>query len=197
MASIVFAGIGGQGVITVATIVGKAAVADGKNALMTELHGMAQRGGRISVELRIGNYESAIIPEGKADAIVGFEEMEAARNVPKLKENGIILVNRRRIHPVTLSRTVQEYPQLKVEEILGKYRTYYIEADAKALELGNKKVVNTIMLGALYSTGLLNLNEQTLLRVLEESFDERYRMINSNAFSAGKMLVGQEITSTV
>ncbi|MGC8656076.1 MAG: 2-oxoacid:acceptor oxidoreductase family protein, partial [Thermoplasmata archaeon] len=72
MTSIVFAGIGGQGVITVSNIVGRAAVIEGKNAMMTELHGMAQRGGRISVDLRIGDYRNAIIPNGSADVIVAF-----------------------------------------------------------------------------------------------------------------------------
>lgn len=71
MVSIVLAGVGGQGVITVANLIGRAAVIDGKNVLMTELHGMAQRGGRILVELRIGNYKSPIIPEGRADVLLG------------------------------------------------------------------------------------------------------------------------------
>lgn len=197
MVSIVFAGIGGQGVITIATIVGKAAVMEGKNALMTELHGMAQRGGKISVELRLGNYKSAIIPEKKADIIVGFEEMETARNTVKLRDNGVILLNRRRIYPVTLIRTVREYPKEEVKRVLDKFRTFYIEADDAALELGNKKVANTVMLGALYSTGVLQLNERSIIECMEGSFNEKYLELNRKAFDAGKSFMSPELSKAV
>jgi len=190
--SIVFAGIGGQGVITVSNIVGRAAVIEGKNAMMTELHGMAQRGGRISVDLRIGNYRNAIIPNGSADVIVAFEEMEAVRNIGKMKEDGIIIINERRIHPITLIRNAQNYPEMEMEEILSRFNVIRIRADEIALKLGSKKSVNMVMLGALYASGTLELKEESIMRAVEESFGSRYMEINKNAFLQGRNAMGRE-----
>jgi len=184
MVSIVLAGVGGQGVITVANLIGRAAVIDGKNVLMTELHGMAQRGGRILVELRIGNYKSPIIPEGRADVLLGFEELEAARNIHKLSENGILLVNRRRIHPVPRIVKVMEYPEEPLVQ-LERRGAVFIEADSIALQLGNKKVVNTIMAGSLFSTGMLPLSEDSLKDAIREVFG-KYSDINMRAFEEGR-----------
>lgn len=191
MSSIVFAGIGGQGVITVSNIVGRAAVIEGKNAIMTELHGMAQRGGRISVDLRIGDYRSAIIPSGMADAIVAFEEMEAVRNIVKMKQEGIILLNMRKIHPVTLIRNAENYPEAEINEILSKYDVVRIDADEIALRLGSKKSVNMVMLGALFATGLLQLKEESLMKAVEESFGSKYLDVNKKAFNEGSAAIGR------
>lgn len=189
MVSIIFAGVGGQGVVTAANTIGKAAVLEGKPALMTELHGMAQRGGRISVELRIGPYKSAIIPNGGCEAIVGFEEMETARNVAKLIDSGIILLNSRRIHPLPLIRSEQEYPTDQIERILRPFKIFHIEADHAATELGNKRVVNSVMLGALYSTGLLEIEEGSIMKVIDDSFNLKYRDVNKKAFEFGKTFI--------
>ncbi len=192
MTSIVFAGIGGQGVITVANIVGRAAVIEGKNALMTELHGMAQRGGRISVDLRIGDYKNAIIPVGDADVIVAFEEMEAVRNIGKLKKDGIIIINERKIHPITLIRNAEDYPDDYLKNILDNYRHIWVNADDIALSLGSKKAVNMVMLGALYASGLLNISENSIMKAVEESFGSRYMDVNKNAFLEGKNAMSQK-----
>jgi indolepyruvate ferredoxin oxidoreductase beta subunit len=184
--SFVFAGVGGQGLITIANIVGRAALAEGKYAVMTELHGMSQRGGAISVEMRIGEYKSAIIPAGTADAIVGFEEMEAVRNINKLKENGMILLNRRSIHPVDLTMILRSYPVQEIQTELRKHNTIFVEADEIALKLGNKRVTNTVMVGALFATGLLGLREDSLLTAIKGSLDSKYWNVNLAAFAAGK-----------
>ncbi len=192
MTSIVFAGIGGQGVITVANIVGRAAVIEGKNALMTELHGMAQRGGRISVDLRIGDYKNAIIPAGDADVIVAFEEMEAVRNIGKLRKDGIIIINERKIHPITLIRNAEDYPDDYLKNILEKYSHIWVNADDIALSLGSKKSVNMVMLGALYASGLLNIREDSIMKAVEESFGSRYMDVNKSAFLEGKNAMSQK-----
>ena len=186
MTSIVFAGTGGQGVITISYIIGKAAVHEGKNVLMTELHGMAQRGGKIAVELRIGDYRSSIIPMGTADALVAFEEMEAMRNSGKLREGGIVLVNRRKIHPVTLITRAEDYPDELVQDFLGKIKATMIDADEIALGLGNKRTVNVVMLGALFSTGILGLGKESILSAIRESLGEKNFEVNSRAFEAGQ-----------
>jgi indolepyruvate ferredoxin oxidoreductase beta subunit len=197
MASFVFAGVGGQGIITVAIILGRAAVIEGKPVLMTELHGMAQRGGKISVEVRLGDYKSAIIPSKTADAMVAFEELEAVRNISKLKEGGIILLNRRRIHPVSLTIRQQNYPDQIVESELKKYATVSVEADTTALELGNKRVANTVMVGALFATGLLGLDEESMIAAIKESLPERHWEVNLKAFEEGKRLVLEQSAKAV
>ncbi len=186
MVSIVFAGVGGQGVVTVAIIVGRAAVIEGKNALMTELHGMAQRGGKILVEVRIGNYRSPVIPARSADVIVGFEELETVRNIPKLKKSGTILLNRRKIHPVSLTIRQQNYPDDLIEGELRTYETVNVEADQVAMDLRNKRVSNTVMVGALYATGLLGISENSLIAAIKESLPEKYWEVNVRAFEKGK-----------
>ena len=188
MVSIVFAGVGGQGLITAANMVGKAAVTEGKNVLMTELHGMAQRGGSILVEVRIGDYKSAIIPLEMADVIVGFEKLETARNLPKLKKGGTILLNERRIHPISLTIKKESYPDLAIEERLKDHNPIKVEADQIALDLDNKRVVNTVMTGALFSTGLLEISEESLHAAIKGSFPEKLWEANFKAFEAGKRL---------
>ncbi|MEM0127877.1 MAG: indolepyruvate oxidoreductase subunit beta [Thermoplasmatales archaeon] len=188
MVSIVLCGVGGQGIITVANIIGRAAVREGKNVLMTELHGMAQRGGKILVELRIGDFKSAIIPAGRGDVLLGFEELEAARNAYKVKGDGFLIVNRRRIHPIPMIVGLKNYPEESVEA-LERRGAYFIEADSLALELGNKRVVNTIMSGVLFSTGILGLAEDSIKSSIKESVDDKYWDINLRAFEAGKGLI--------
>jgi indolepyruvate ferredoxin oxidoreductase beta subunit len=197
VASIVFAGVGGQGVITVAIILGRAAVIEGKNALMTELHGMAQRGGKISVEVRIGNYKSAIIPLKSADALVAFEELEAVRNISKLKEGGIVLLNKRKIHPVSLTIRQQNYPQEMIENQLKNVNKIDVDADQIALDLGNKRVANTVMVGAVYSTGLLGISEESIFTAIEESLPEKHWAVNLQAFEEGKKLTGLNVAKAV
>lgn len=192
MVSLVFAGVGGQGVITVAMIIGRAAVIEGKNALMTELHGMSQRGGKIRVEVRIGDYKSTIIPAKSADAIVAFEEIEAVRSVSKLKDGGIILLNRRRIHPVSMTIRQQDYPVQTVEDELKKHTVIGVEADRVALDLGNKRVANTVMVGAVYSVGLLDLREDSIVAAIRESLPEKYWDVNLRALEEGKRLILEE-----
>ncbi len=197
MVSMVFAGVGGQGVVTVATLVGRAAVLEGKKALMTELHGMAQRGGKISVELRIGDYRSAIIPMGTADVLIAFERLEAVRNIPKLKEDGLIILNERKIHPISITVRGEEYPSSMVEGELMKHDVKTIKADAIALELGSKRVVNTVMAGALFSTGVTGLREGSLIEAIRGLIERNYWEVNLKAFERGKELLRKGVAAEV
>lgn len=193
MSSIVLAGVGGQGIITVGKIIGEAAIIEGKKVLMTEIHGMAQRGGAISVDVRIGNYDSAIIPHNSADAIMGFELLEAARNSYKLKQDGFILANRRMIHPMPLIRAVSEYPVEQVDTVISKFKHMYINADEIALSIGEKRSMNLVMLGALYATDLLDIKEESILQSIRNSFtNPRIQEINIRAFFEGAKVLREE-----
>ncbi len=196
MVSIVFAGVGGQGVITVAMIIGKAAVMEERNALMTELHGMAQRGGRISVDVRIGDYRSAIIPIRSADLLVGFEELEAVRNLGKLRKDGIVILNRRRVHPVSMTIRKMDYPDDLIREQLEKFQVIDVDADGIAFKLGNKRVANTVMIGALHSTGVLGLREESIIRAIQGSLPDKLWEVNMKALEEGKKIVPLQAART-
>ncbi len=193
MSSIVLAGVGGQGIITVGKIIGEAAIMEGKKVLMTEVHGMAQRGGAISVDIRVGDYDSAIIPQNSADAIMGFELMEAARNSYKLRSDGFILANRRMIHPMPLIRTISEYPIEQAEEVISKFKHMYINADEIALSLGEKRSMNIVMLGAIYATDMLDLKEESIIQSIRNTFNNpRLQEINLRAFMEGARVLRKE-----
>ncbi len=110
--SILFAGVGGQGVITAASIVANAALKDGYNVVMSELHGMAQRGGDVKCAVRIGDVLSPIIPPGTAKAIVALEPLEALRNIEAVSKDGLVITDINPIYPPLTSIGIGRYPTL-------------------------------------------------------------------------------------
>ena len=186
--NIVLGGVGGQGVLLLAEILGNAAVEDGFNVRVSEIHGMAQRGGAVVSDVRIG--EKAFAPtvlEGTADAIVGLEPMEALRNIKYASYKALILINTTVMKPGAASLTIV-YPSL--ETVLEKIRVFTrniitVDATCMAKTLGNVAVQNIVMLGALAATGKLPLKLETLRSNIRASISERYVEINLSAFEAG------------
>jgi len=109
---IIFAGVGGQGVLTEANILAKAFLIDGKKALTSEVHGMAQRGGSVVCTVCAGNVYSPLIADGGADAIVSMEPIEALRYVEKLKEGGVVITDINPVIPPNVSLGESKYPDL-------------------------------------------------------------------------------------
>jgi len=182
--NIVLAGVGGQGILLAAEILGTAAVNEGYNVRVSELHGMAQRGGAVVSHVRIG--EKAFAPtvlEGTANVIVGFEPMEALRNIRFASQHTIVLVNTK---PFKISGV--EYP--KVEELLKQLRSFtrnIISVDAATLAEKAGAVItrNIVMIGALAATGKLPLKIETLKEALRELVPAKYLEINMRAFELG------------
>ncbi len=143
---IVLGGVGGQGILSIAAIIGTAAVNMGLSMKQSEVHGMSQRGGDVMSNLRISSGEiySDLIPIGGADLIIGVEPLEALRHVQMLSKEGWLVTNAK---PLV---NIPNYPDLK--EIYGEIEKIHnhilIDADAMAKELGNTKMMNVIMLGA-------------------------------------------------
>jgi len=108
--NVFFAGVGGQGIITGASIIARAAVDDGVNAIMSEVHGMAQRGGSVVCELRLGNVRSPLIPQGEADVLIAFEPVEAVRNLPRVNRKSVVVTEVQPIVPVSVSLGGLVYP---------------------------------------------------------------------------------------
>ena len=187
---IVFAGVGGQGVLTASSIIGIAALKAGINVVMSEVHGMAQRGGIVVTEMNIGNAKSPLVGDGEADIIVGFEPAEAYRTLHKVHEESDIIVNIEPIVPITVSLGASKYPDVK--ELLANMQglnVYPLEATEIARKLGNVITMNIVMVGALTSLPSFPIEEKYVKMAIEERFPPRYRDINLRAFEEGRNAV--------
>lgn len=143
---IILGGVGGQGILTIAATIGTAAVGSGLFLKQSEVHGMSQRGGDVMSNLRISSNEiySDLIPEGKADIIIGVEPMEAIRHLNMLKKDGWLITNKK---PFI---NIPNYPEVEsvLAEIEKLQHHVYLDADNIAKELGTAKAANMVMLGA-------------------------------------------------
>src|SRR5512136_1314653 len=113
MPDIYLVGVGGQGIITASKIIGDAALLAGKNVLLSETHGMAQRGGSVTCTARIGDAYSALIPDGRADVILGFELLEALRALPKASRKTAMISSNDTIVPLSVSTQKLHYPTVE------------------------------------------------------------------------------------
>jgi len=186
--NIILAGVGGQGVLLLAEILGNAALQDELNVRVSELHGMAQRGGAVISDIRIG--ERVLAPtvlEGTADAIVGLEPMEALRNIKYASEKTLVLINTTITKPGATSQSIA-YPALEtIIEKIGLFtkNITMIDATTIARTLGNVAIQNIVMLGAFVAIGKLPVKLETIKNSIRESVPERYVEINLKAFEAG------------
>jgi indolepyruvate ferredoxin oxidoreductase beta subunit len=188
---LVFAGIGGQGVVVLSDIFCEAALLDGFDAAKAEVHGMAQRGGSIVAYARIGDkIESPLIERGKADVILGFEVLETARALPMLKKKGTVVMNTKYIPPHFAFQGAAAKP-MKIDDLVSMIRkkalkVHEIDAIGIATELGNPIVVNTVLLGALSALPENPIKEETLKKAICERLKEKYHSINLKAFQLGR-----------
>lgn len=183
--SILFVGVGGQGTILASKILTEALLEKGYDVKMTEVHGMAQRGGSVTTEVRFGEkVYSPLIEKGNADIIVAFEKSEAVRYLGYLKKGGTIVANDYEIYPVTVTIGEEKYPE-NVDENLKKAvpNTYIIKAAKMAEDLGNIKAQNVVLLGALVSS--LNLTGIHWENVIEKLVPAKAVQLNKKAFKLG------------
>jgi len=187
--SVVIAGIGGQGTILMAEILGEAATVEGLKARGSEILGMAVRGGPVSSIIRVGSeVYGPLIPEGKGDILVGLEPAEALRNITYLSTNGTAIINTRPIVPYTVSLGIAKYPPIEnVLERLGVNSRNVIALDATKLakEAGTPAATNMIMLGVLAGTGKLPMGNKTLKKIIKARFSREMARINIKAFDLG------------
>jgi indolepyruvate ferredoxin oxidoreductase, beta subunit len=187
--SVLFSGVGGQGIILASAILAKCAFLSGLMVKESELHGMAQRGGSVISHVRFGKEVfSPLIPRGTADFLVALEELEGLRNSSYLKNSGIIILSTKKIIPHTADPAVNPYPE-DVERRLcaDGFQAVSIDSPAIARALGNLKVENVIMVGALSS--YLDFPFQTWEQAISESVPQKTVQLNIEAFKQG-----QEIT---
>jgi len=182
---IILAGVGGQGILSIATVIGSAALEEGLYLKQAEVHGMSQRGGDVQSNLRLSSEPiySDLIPKGAADMIVSLEPMEALRYVPYLAPDGWIVTN------TTPFLNIPDYPDMeKVMEELEKYpNVVAIDADGIAKDLGSPRSANMVLLGAL-SSALDILEQERLREGIRRIFGRKGDAVvesNLKAFDAG------------
>lgn len=187
--SIVFSGVGGQGVILAAEITALAAVGYGSDVKQTEVHGVSQRGGSVETQVRFGpKVWSPVVPLGEADILVGLEALEALRAAHYTNpEDGIILLNDYRIIPASVEGAEEKYPQNPGGILTEKgYRVIEVPASRIAHELGDGRMANVVMIG--HVSSLLPIPRDIWLTTLESRIPEKYREPNLRAFESGRAL---------
>ena len=185
----VLAGVGGQGILLAAEIIGTAAVKDKLNVRVSEIHGMAQRGGSVVSTVRIGERVMAsTVVDGQADLLLGFEQLETLRTLNYASEKTTVVMSDERIPPTELAAKNVEYPSIK--EIRKKIRLFsktvsIIEAKSLAQNCGNRVALNTVLVGAAAGTGKMPVRKQSLIEGLKELVPPRHLELNVKAFEAG------------
>jgi indolepyruvate ferredoxin oxidoreductase beta subunit len=184
--SVVFVGVGGQGILLASTIVARAAMIAGHQVKTNEVHGMAQRGGSVIAHVRYGTEVfSPTVPEGTADALGALEEIEALRYAHYAAPEGLAVVNATSVVPVTVSSGAATYPEDVADRLRRAFpRLVYFDAGKRAEDLGNVRAANIVLLGAL-SRGL-DLPLEAWEEAIGASVKEKQRDLNLRAFEIGK-----------
>lgn len=183
--SILFVGVGGQGIILVSKILTEGLVAFEYEVKMSEVHGMAQRGGSVTTQVRYGEkVYSPLIGIGEADVIVAFEKVEAVRWLHYLKPGGSLIVNDYEIYSVPVLIGAEKYPDNVTQKLKVEVPNIKVFDAVKIAEgIGNIKAQNVVLLGALVNA--LGLKELEWESIIKEQVPEKFYDLNVNAFKAG------------
>lgn len=182
--NIMVVGVGGQGTLLTSRIIGKTALKAGYDVKLSEVHGMAQRGGSVVTFVRYGEkvYEP-VVEEGCVDVLISFERLEAKRYAHFLKKDGVMIVNDCRIDPMTVVIGAKTYPENIIEELKNNHKVYSIDGVSVAKELGNSKVLNSVVLGL--AAKHIGFSEENWLEVLQNTVPQKTIEINTKAFKKG------------
>lgn len=186
--NVLLVGVGGQGTILTSKILASGLIAAGYDVKMSEVHGMAQRGGSVTTQVRYGKkVHSPIIGIGQADVMVSFEKIEALRWIEYLKPNGKLVVNNYEIPSATVISGKENYPENVTKKIEnGIENVLVINAAEEASKLGNLKAQNIIMLGALVKA--LNIENVDWVQAIKDSVKPEFLELNLRAFEKGMEL---------
>lgn len=182
--NIMIVGVGGQGTLLTSRILGNLAISAGFDVKLSEVHGMAQRGGSVVTFVRYGEQVAEpIVEEGCADVLIAFERLEALRYLHFLKEDGVIIVNDWRIDPITVVTGAAQYPENIVDTLQAVRKTIAVEATKTAIEMGAPKAFNVVVLGA--AARYMSFSKEDWIRVIEKTVPTKTVEINRKAFEAG------------
>lgn len=195
--NIIICGTGGQGVVLVSELLGEATVAGGLAVKGSEVLGMAQRGGSVFSNLRLGGDVIApMTPEGKVDVLVAVEPSEALRNINFLAKNSVVVLNTTTVKPFTYYLGMSDYPTSdaivnQLREVTDRIIT--LDASGIAKEAGSLQAANVVMLGALFGSGLMPIDQKFAKEAIAARFNEKVAAINFKAFDAGYNLVKEAL----
>ena len=186
-AKLLLVGVGGQGVLTAARVLGDAAYAAGVGAVVGQLHGMSQRGGSVECSVLFGSGDSSFLV-GDADVLLAFEPLEAARALPHVGPETVVIVNRGTIVPFQLTFRGEGYPS--VDGIFETLRArgavvYGVDGPGLVAQIGVGRTLNVVMLGALAGLGILPFGPDALLEQLTAHLPARFVSANRRAFELG------------
>jgi indolepyruvate ferredoxin oxidoreductase beta subunit len=187
--NLLFAGVGGQGILLVSELAARAAVHAGFDAKKTEVHGAAQRGGSVVSHVRFGpKVYSPLSPAGEVDILLSLEQLEGLRWAHYLRDGGLIVLNDEIRVPARLTDKSVQYPENVVEFLTAKgYRVVFINANSVATELGNYRAANIVLMGAMAEhTGIADEHWETIMK---ESLNPKILDLNLRAFEKGRELV--------
>jgi indolepyruvate ferredoxin oxidoreductase beta subunit len=185
--NLIFAGVGGQGVLLIAEITALTAVRTGYDVKQTEVHGVSQRGGSVESHVRYGEVVySPLVTGGQADVVVGLEKLEGLRYANFVRpETGIVLVNDHEIIPGSVANAIERYPHNSIDFLRDKgVHVVAIPASKLALDLGDGRMANIVLLGALST--LLDLPIEAWQETLKAKLPAKYRDANLRAFEVGR-----------
>lgn len=187
--NVVLAGVGGQGTLLAAEVLGTAAVKDGLNVRVSEIHGMAQRGGSVTSNVRIGeDVTSPIIIDGRADVLLGFEPIETLRALRCASGKTLVIMSDEQVFPPELS--IKNLPYPGIEEIISNVKLFtkhviLIKTERLASAAGSMLTRNSVLVGALAGSGILPIETESLVDALCDLVPAKHVQINVKAFRLG------------
>jgi len=186
---ILIVGVGGQGVLLASEIISQVAMDAGLDVKKSEVHGMAQRGGVVSSHVKIApKVYSPVIFKGQADVLISFEQAEALRAVDWLKKDGLTITSRTRLVPAIVTSSKEySYPDDAVAALQAKVaRTIPVDADNLARELGDPRLVNTLLLGVL--SNYLPFSKDQWIEAIRKRVKAKFVEVNVAAFERGRQI---------
>lgn len=187
--SLLLAGVGGQGILLASDIICKVMMEKGYDVKKSEVHGMAQRGGCVTSHVRYGKkVYSPLARKGDVDIIVSFEKLEALRYLDYLKAGGLVLVNDEEIYPPSVNLGEADYPKGIYESLRSQFGPDHVKVvtgPEMAAKAGNRRAVNTVMLGAI-SRFIPEIGVEDWKKVLAKMLPEKIVEANLKAFDLGR-----------
>jgi indolepyruvate ferredoxin oxidoreductase, beta subunit len=185
---VVFVGVGGQGNLLASRLLGEASLSAKIPVVVSEIHGMAQRGGIVESAVLMGDATSPIVSEGEADVLLGFEPIETLRALPKCNKESVVITNTHPVPPFTVSVGQGTYPP--VDEILALIQSkakkvIALDGTALATEAGNPLSLNMVMLGALIGSGTIPITADEMKKAIAASTKKAFVDSNMKAFDLG------------
>ncbi len=181
---IMIVGVGGQGTLLASRILGNVAISEGHDVKVSEVHGMSQRGGSVVTYVKYGEkVHSPIIGKGEADIVLAFEQLEAYRALPYLKEGGRMIVNTQKMNPMPVITGAASYPDGLIEKMSAVCDLVGVDARAIAEAAGNIKAVNVVLIGILAAS--TDVAYDKWVEVIKSTVPEKFLDVNLKAFEMG------------